>query len=201
MGFTMHAFGRMHNCRRQHRWVLAVLLGMATLLPLQPAVAEHAFTIKYIETNLVDGVYQINAKIEFGFSEAALNALESGVPLLILFDLQVKKERWYLNKTVARLEQGYLLLYHALSEKFIIHNLNSGVQEHYNTLNAALSSLGQIKNLPVIDANLLEPDSDYLVRLRTHLDIESLPAPMRPLAYISSEWDLDSDWYTWPLTR
>ena len=41
----------------------------------------------------------------------------------------------------------------------------------------------------------------YQVKMRTFLDIESLPAPMRPLAYISSDWQLDSDWVSWPLTQ
>jgi len=176
-----------------------LLLGLLTVLPLQTLRAEHAFVVKSMETNLVDGVYQLDARIDFHFSGPALNALESGVPLLILYDIQVKQERWYWNRTLADLEQGYLLLYHALSEKFILQNLNSGVQEHYASLDAALADLGHISRLPLIDAKLLEPDANYFVRLRVHLDIESLPAPMRPLAYISSDWDLDSDWYRWPL--
>ncbi|NNF97173.1 MAG: DUF4390 domain-containing protein, partial [Halobacteria archaeon] len=113
----------------------------------------------------------------------------------------VEQVRWYWNKNLAELEQGYLLLYHALSEKFIVHNLNSGVQDHYSSLDAALNALGRINNLPLIDAKLLDPEMRYQVRMRTYLDIESLPAPMRPLAYISSDWQLDSDWVSWPLTQ
>lgn len=187
------------DSRRRRHWLLVLLLGIAVLLPVQTLRAEHAFVVRFIETALVDGVYQLNARVDFRFSEAARNALENGVPLLILYDIQVKQERWYWNKTLADLEQGYLLLYHALSEKYILQNLNSGAQEHYASLAAALDELGRIRHLPLIDAKLLDPDATYFVRLRAHLDIESLPAPMRPLAYISSEWDLDSDWYEWPL--
>jgi len=91
------------------------------------------------------------------------------------------------------------LLYHALSEKYIIHNLNSGAQNNYISLNAALYSLSNIRDFPLIDKNLLEEGDNYYVRLRTYLDIESLPAPMRPIAYISSQWQLESDWFSWPL--
>ena len=63
------------------------------------------------------------------------------------------------------------------------------------------NALGQINNLPLIDARLLNPELRYQVKVRAHLDIESLPAPMRPLAYISSDWQLDSDWVSWPLTQ
>jgi len=164
--------------------------------------AAHAdgFTIKSVETRLVEKVYLVNASVNYRFSEAALEALQNGVPLIILLDIEViQKRNWWLNKTIAELQQGYLLLYHALTEKYIINNLNSGAQENYDNLNSALNSLGAIKDLPILDANLVKKNELYDVQLRTYLDLEALPAPMRPIAYISSQWRLESDWYRWPL--
>ncbi|HEB57374.1 MAG TPA: DUF4390 domain-containing protein [Gammaproteobacteria bacterium] len=185
---------------RQRPWALAASLCLLSLLNPAPAQAAEAFVIKSLETNLRDGVYSFSTRIEYGFSDEALAALKNGVPLIILLNIEVEQERWYWNKNIAKLEQGYLLIYHALSRKFIIHNLNSGTQTDYSSLDDALHALGHIENLPLIDAKLLHPDARYLLRLRSELDIESLPAPMRPLAYISSDWRLQSDWYTWPLT-
>jgi hypothetical protein len=188
-------------CYFHRRWLAVLLAGLLTLLPIQASRAEHAFTIKSLETQLEQGVYQLDSRSEYRLSEEALSALKNGVPFLILMNIEVEQVRWYWNKNLAELEQGYLLLYHALSEKFIVHNLNSGVQEHYSTLDAALNALGQISKLPLIDAKLLDPKMRYQIKMRTYLDIESLPAPMRPLAYISSDWQLDSDWVSWPLTQ
>ncbi len=181
------------------RWLAGMLCLLAALLPAAGQAAE-AFVIKSIETRLQEGVYSLGARIEYKFSEEALAALKNGVPLIIVLDIEVQEERWYWNKTIAELEQGYLLLYHALSKKFIIHNLNSGTQIDYSSLDDALQALGNLHDLPLIDAKLLRPGARYLLRLRSRLDIESLPAPMRPLAWISSDWRLQSDWYTWPLT-
>ncbi len=178
----------------------AALCLLSLLLTPTPAQAAEAFVIKSLETRLRDNVYSFSTHIEYKFSNEALVALKNGVPLIILLNIEVQEERWYWNKTIALLEQGYLLIYHALSEKFIIHNLNSGIQTDYSNLDDALHALGHIENLPLIDAKLLQPESRYILRLRSELDIESLPTPMRPLAYISSDWRLQSDWYTWPLT-
>ncbi|VAX08008.1 Probable proline rich signal peptide protein precursor [hydrothermal vent metagenome] len=178
---------------------LALLYLLLLLVPA-PSQAAEAFLIKSLETQLHDEVYLFNAHIKYGFSEEALAALKNGVPLIILMNIEVQEKRWYWNKTIAQLEQGYLLIYHALSKKFILHNLNSGIQNDYSNLDDALFALGHLRNMPLIDAKLLKPDSHYILRLRSRLDIESLPAPMRPLAYISSDWRLQSDWYTWPLT-
>lgn len=201
MDFSMPASTRHDTRMFNGPWWAALLLGAALLLPQSASAAEEAVTIKSLETKLVEGVYQLNGRIEYRFSEEAIRALQNGVPFLILLNIEVEQIRWYWNKNLAELEQGYLLLYHALSEKFIIHNLNSGVQDHYASLDEALSALGRINNLPLLDAKLLLPDARYQVRMRTKLDIESLPAPMRPLAYISSDWKLDSDWVSWPLTQ
>ena len=197
----MPAFTRHDILSNSRHWLGIVLVGVTTLLPLQASQAEQAFTIKSLETKLVEGVYQLDSRIEYRFSEEALSALQNGVPFLIVLNIEVEQIRWYWNKNLAELEQGYLLLYHALSEKFIVHNLNSGTQDHYASLDAALNALGRLSNLPLIDAKLLLPEARYRVRMRTRLDIESLPAPMRPLAYISSDWKLDSDWVSWPLTQ
>ena len=163
---------------------------------------SHAegFKVLSTETKLKDSVFLLEANMELDFSSDALEALRSGVPLIVLVNIEVQKDRnWWWDKTIAELEQGYLLLYHALSEKYIIHNLNSGSQQNFNSLSTAIYSLSNIHDLPLIDKNLLEEDDHYYVRLRTYLDIESLPAPMRPIAYISSQWQLESDWFTWPL--
>ena len=180
--------------------LLAASLCLLIVLASPTARAAEAFVIKSLETRLHDKVYAFSTRIEYGFSEEALAALKNGVPLIILLNIEVQEERWYWNKTIAELEQGYLLIYHALSKKFIIHNLNSGTQTDYSSLTAALHALGYLEDLPLIDAKLLKPEARYILRLRSRLDIESLPAPMRPLAYISSDWRLQSDWYTWPLT-
>ncbi len=181
------------------RYALAAGLCLLVLLT-PPAQAAEAFVIKSLETRLQDNVYSFNAHIQYAFSDEALAALKNGVPLIIVLNIEVQEERWYWNKTIAQLEQGYLLIYHALSKKFILHNLNSGIQTDYSDLSSTLYALGHLRDMPLIDAKLLKPDSQYILRLRSQLDIESLPAPMRPLAYISSDWRLQSDWYTWPLT-
>lgn len=196
----MVSFMHLYKSNKVNKILLAALLCIlfTYLLPAQ----SHAkgFKILSAETTLTKHVYHLDANMELNFSDDALEALRSGVPLIVLVNIEVLDDRsWWWDKTIAELEQGYLLLYHALSEKYIIHNLNSGSQQNYNSLNTAISSLSHIRDFPLIDKNLLEDSDDYYFRLRIYLDIESLPAPMRPIAYISSQWQLESDWFSWPL--
>lgn len=181
------------------RWLRQLLLA-AALGTAGVAAADSGFVIHQAEMVLRDNVYHLNARVDYRLSQEAVNAVKNGVPLIIAMDIRVdRKRRWWLDQEVATLTQNYLLLYHALTEKYVIHNLNSGTQENYSHLDTALWSLGRVEQLPLIDANLLESGAEYDIDVRARLDIESLPAPMRPLAYISSDWQLQSDWYSWSL--
>ena len=170
-------------------------------LVLPPLLVQAAgFTIRSAETLMEDNVYLLNARVDYEFSEEAIRALQSGIPLIILADIEVEEQRnWWPDKTIAELSQGYLLIYHALTEKYIVSNLNSGAQDDYNSLSATMQALGNIERLPLLDRALAKGGKQYEVRMRVYLDIESLPAPMRPLAYVSSDWQLESEWFTWSL--
>ncbi|MDX1698018.1 MAG: DUF4390 domain-containing protein, partial [Thiohalobacterales bacterium] len=92
------------------------------------------------------------------------------------------------------------LQYHALSRSYLVKNIDSGNQGVYSRLDDALHAVGLIDSLLLANAPLAS-DREYLVRLRGIHDIESLPTPVRLLAYVSSAWDMNSEWYAWPLAR
>jgi hypothetical protein len=64
-----------------------------------------------------------------------------------------------------------------------------------------MTSVGVLQNISVLDYGLVDDSGDYSVRLRGILDIESLPTPIRLLAYVSSAWGMNSVWYQWHLVR
>jgi hypothetical protein len=68
------------------------------------------------------------------------------------------------------------------------------------TREAAVTALGEIKGLQLLDQSRLEPDVPYEVQIRASLDIEELPLPLRPMAYLYPSWKQSSEWTKWPLT-
>jgi hypothetical protein len=171
-------------------------------LPPPPKIEEDPgyFAVREARTELQDGVYFLDARIEYRLSSDARRALQSGVPLTIRVEVELLKPRrlWF-DSEEAALRQRYQLEYHALSERFTVQNLNSGDQSSFSTLYAALDSLGRVSHFPVIDAALLDPGRGYYVRMRSVLDVEKLTGPLRLIAFWRRDWSLGSDWYKWPL--
>lgn len=175
-------------------WLRILSLGLS--LFCAPAQADD-FTIRGASTELSEQVYLLHTQIEYPLTAEVLEALTNGVPITFRLDIEVERgRRWWLNETVASLEQRFQLAYHALSEQYVLRNLNSGALYTYPSLGQALDAMGTINDFPLLDAKLVEPDQQYQVELRSRLEIESLPAPLRPIAYLTPAWRLSSDWYT-----
>ena len=158
------------------------------------------FEVRAANVELDGNVYYLNASIEYRLSSEARDALQSGVPLRFRLDVQlITNRRFWFDAEDAELRQLYQLEYHALSERYIVENLNSGNQASFGTLFAALDFLGRVQRLPVIDAALLDRDREYDIRLRAALDVEQLPGPLRLLAFWRRDYSLASDWFKWRL--
>lgn len=186
-----------------HYRIMPLALFMACCLYLGAAWAEDPageFAVRGAETTLVDKVYRLNTRLSYQLSKEALGALQKGIPLTITLSIEVLRQREYLwAEKIAGIEQGYQLSYHALTQQYLVKNINTGVSTNFQTLKMALDHLSVIENFPMLDAQLLLPDAQYFARLRTHLDLETLPVPIRVLAYISPGWRLSSEWHTWSL--
>jgi hypothetical protein len=148
-----------------------------------------------MECRLQDGSYQLNADIRYDFSEQALEALANGVPLTLQLHLQLRREgAWLWERDVVDRRMSLQLRYHSLAALYQLVDLESGHQQSFATRDAALTALGEIRALAVIEQKKLEQGESYRLQLRTILDIDALPLPLRSMAYISPSWNLSSDW-------
>lgn len=187
------------------RTFAACLFGILAFVPLLAQDVpdrEGYFDIRSASTSLVDGVHQLEARLQLVLSNEALDALNSGVPLRIELLLEVIRVRRFIPDAVeAELVWQYELEYRPLSQRYIVRNVNSGILDSYATLYSALNNLGRVQGLPVIDDSVLSSDSRYRVRLRSALSTQQYPAALRIIFFWRDEWQLKSDWYEWYLDR
>jgi hypothetical protein len=178
---------------------LCLLLALLCLFGWQCACARET-RITDTRTLLVDNVYRLGAHVEFDFNDTLHDALHNGVPLLIELRFEVLRERrWLWPERIAELRQRFKLEYHALSRRYLATNFSTSTQLSFSSMRDALDYIGNIYDLPLIDAGLLERGETYFVDMRADIDVEALPTPVRLWAYLGSEWSLKSKWFRWPL--
>jgi len=153
------------------------------------------FRVEDVHTRFVEKVLHLDADITIQFDSEELDALRNGVALTMIVDMEVARERVYLwDHTIAELNSRQQLSMHALSGQFVLKNLNSKTSRAYRTLDGALEALGNLRDFPVLDTHLLQGTGPYYLRLRARLDIEALPSPLRPIAYLRALWGKTSEW-------
>jgi hypothetical protein len=188
------------NSMNNQRYGLIALLFVFSGLVPEANAATPLFTVHDAKTELVDDIYRLDATLELMLTPQALTALDNGITLTVILDIEVYSPSRYLwDDVLATLEQRYEIQYHTLADQYLLRSLNSGSQFVYPTLSLALAALGKIEQLPILDAHLLQADEQYKVRVRSRLDLGSLPVPMQLKAYVSSEWWISSGWYSWDL--
>jgi len=177
-----------------------VLLLIAAQCVAPFAQAEGGFVITRATTTLKDDRYLLNAQVDYDFSETVLEALDNGVPLTIQIRVQVRpQEAWIWESSLVDLTQLYLIRYQPLSEIYQVTQLPHGPRQSFVTRGAAIAALGEIEGLALLKRRLLNPREHYFMHIKVSLDIEALPLPLRPTAYLTSSWNLSSGWTQWPL--
>ena len=172
-------------------------LALGLLLACAAVAQQDRFSIRNAFVEPVGGVWQLNAIVELGLSAAAEEALAEGIPLTLLLEILITKERRFLPDTeVAGLEQRWRLAYDALSGRYVVTNLNSRAQSTYPELAEALDYLSNVRGLPLIDEPLLASGVRHEVSLRASVEIGGLPGAVKLLIFWR-EWSRSTDWYTW----
>ncbi len=187
--------------RRRRRWRIAVMMPALMLLVGVAQAVARDFDVERVETRLGEGAFVMDANIRYDFSERALEALQNGVPLTVEVHIQVRPaDAWIWQESLVDERLRYRIRYKPLSERYLVSQLPGERGRTYVTRDAALAALGEIRDLPLLAPDRLQPDTAYEVQLRVSLDIEELPLPLRPLAYLYPSWKQSSKWTKWPLT-
>ncbi|MBL1259139.1 MAG: DUF4390 domain-containing protein [Thiotrichaceae bacterium] len=180
--------------------VVPAIVGVLLSIFSNLALAEARFDIAEVKVKLIDKVYYLNARIDYELSDKVLEVMHRGVPIVVVLDIEFQRSRKFIwDAGIAQLVQRYQLEYHALTRQYLVTNLNSGSQHSFPTLEVALTLLGTVVDLPVLDKQLLDKDGQYVGSMRASVDVGALPTPLRLRAYFSADWHLSSEWYSWIL--
>jgi hypothetical protein len=183
-----------------------LLIGWLVWLLSAPAYATE---IKQAQISLRGDRYVLSADIDYQLSETAKEALQNGVPLFWSVHVKVAQQRTILwAKTLLDTSIRYRLQYHALLNMYRvviaqpdsqITTEKSGDSHNFSTLSAALDSMANLRNLPLLDKSDIKPEKQYFVQIKAQFERDALPLPLRPIAYTHPQWYLSSDWTVWSL--
>jgi len=185
------------------RRLLHCLIGLVLLTASISSVADEqpAINIKAASLSFQDQTYLLQANIDYQLSEDAIKALHNGITLTFNVDLSIIEPRkWLWDKHQLSLTLPFQIKYHTLAETYQVSNKTNNLEHNFSSLSTALHALGLLNDIPIhamSDSNFTGSNAS----LKAYLNIEALPLPMRPLAYITPGWYLRSNTRQWPLAQ
>jgi hypothetical protein len=175
------------------------LLLVWALTAATEAAAE--FSIDDVRTRNDRDMLVMDASIGYGFSEDALEALDNGVPLTLEVHVQLRNtDAWVWDESLVDQRLRYVIRYKPLSERYLVSQLPGDGGRSYVTRDAAIAALGEIEGLHLVSVERLRDEGGrFEIQIQASLDIEELPLPLKPIAYLFPSWKLSSGWTIWPL--
>jgi hypothetical protein len=180
------------------RAVLILLLS-AWVVGAYADALDGVLEVRSAYVNIDNGVFLLHARVEYPITPAIRAALRDGVTLTFELDTRVERERrlWF-NASVVDLTLRRELMYHAVSDRYVVRDVKTGQQENFPTLDEAMTYLGRIDGWPI----LVEPQlngGSYLISVRAGVRRGRLPASLRALFFWTDDFRRVSEWYSWSL--
>jgi hypothetical protein len=157
--------------------------------------------------NQGDDGYFTDLDISYTLSDVVIEALDQGVPLVFILKLDIRDAQASWFDRGKQIKRVFRARYRPLSNIYEVETFaNSSAEsttepERFVTKHALFGYLGELREIPVAGRGELLSGRDYVMSASIKLDIESLPLPMRPKAYLSSQWQQQSGWSEWPLNQ
>jgi len=191
-----------------NKLLLAILFSAIVLGLNKPGTVLAEFSVTKPGAILTDKTMELSGQLRLDLSEKTEEALGKGIPLVIEVEyrlFRIRKIIW--DVQLASWSFTHSIQYHALSRQYLVrgHGLDASNVESFTTLQEALSFMGTLDDLTLplpqqLDNTLAKKNSQgYRAQVRARLVIESLPAPLRPVAYTSSDWRLNTGWVSWKI--
>jgi hypothetical protein len=183
---------------RGRRWLISlfVLLGAALASAVHAQESER-FEVRNAYVELVNGVWLLDVRLDLALANAARQAFEQGVPLVLRLEAEASVERRLLPaEEVASLRRRWQLAYDAIAQRYVVTDVRAGTHVSHASQEEAFEALGRISGVALADTEQLPEGQRFDVRVRATVEIGELPAAVRMLLFWKS-WSRTTEWYAW----
>jgi hypothetical protein len=160
-------------------------------------VYADTFKVTHAKITSTDLQHRLSAIIQYPLTPRVIEAIDNSVPITFFQEIKlvdhfpILGRYWQWKTTRWQTMRKFEIRYHALTERYILKSLSANEQESYLSLKEALSAMGQVKDI-ALPNDIDKTDMSLLIR--SGIDLNALPTPMRPGALISDKWQLNSPW-------
>jgi len=204
--FTNWLFSHSRTCPFKWALVWSCLLLVLGGSAFNLSATAHAASVQADQFQLqkTEEGYLLSTRLSIEVSSALEEALLKGVAIFFVMEADVYRERWYwVDKKVSTVQRHLRLSFQPLTKRWRL-GVASGaygvsdsssqpvyLNQHFDSLDDALSALQRISGWKVAEPNDLEPNTKYRTEFRFRLDVTQLPKPLQLGVIGQNDWALN----------
>lgn len=143
----------------------------------------------------------VDGQVTLGMTPTMEKALLHGIAIEYRIQVSlIDPEKWFWQNTLASKKMRVRLSYDPLKQTYLLSNLTLSRLNTDRDLSRALSTLGSIQSLPLIDIERLQANKTYALQLTVRLERESLPNALRLSSLLDPEWQVNLSEHQQPWT-
>lgn len=176
------------------------LPGVLFLLLSAGVCAVEGITVEHASSQLVEDSYYVDAQVNFTLHEDLLEALDHGVDLEIRIIIRAKEKRkWLWDRIYKEKTLKFKLDHRPLSDVYIVRNVRKSERRQFDTLENALKYMGKIDRYYLMNNKKLNDSSGLTGQIRAEMNVDNLPPPLKPIAFLSDKWQMGGKWHRWTI--
>ena len=188
------------------RRLLRVLLGLCLCMSpflAQGESAAPATEITQLRVERADDGIHLSALVRFELAPVVQDALLKGIPLFFVVEADIYRERWYwTDPRVASAARTIRLAYQPLTRRWRVNiasglitssaGLRAALNQNYDTLDEALSTIQRVARWKIADTADLDPGAAHTLDFSFRLDLSQLPRPFQIGMAGQREWSISA---------
>lgn len=165
--------------------------------------AAPATEITQLRVERADDGIHLSALVRFELAPVVQDALLKGIPMFFVVEADIYRERWYwTDPRVASAARTLRLAYQPLTRRWRVNiasglitssaGLRAALNQNYDTLDEALSTIQRVARWKIADSADLDPGAVHLLDFTFRLDLSQLPRPFQIGMAGQREWSISA---------
>jgi len=164
------------------------------------AQGESSFNVTSASFTMQDGLLLLNSTIEIELPQYINKAIDQGFAVPLMFEVEVLEySPYWFDKKLLSLKQQYQLHFLPMLSSYAIFDVNATERLYFNSRQQAVRHLKVVYAYPMFDISNINQSGLAYVRIRSGIDVDELPLPLKSSSLWDNDWELESDWFEWDI--
>ena len=179
-----------------HVSILLFFWAVSAAVPCH-SLADEAVVDEVVVTNSNTNLL-LYLSVANAFTPELETGIQNGIPATFTFFVELYRNRKiWMDKEIASLTLDHTLTYDSLKEEYRVElSEKKGKVVVTKFLEEAKEAMRQVNGFTVIPLDYLDPDEEYLLKVKARLEEKTLPLYFHYLIPFWRLWDFETDWYT-----